>query len=184
VIAWSTSIEVGLSDVGPFAPVEALVDTGATYTLLPRAVVAPLGVRSQEREEFILADGRTVEREIAIVVVRHDGRTRPTACVIDDAAPNALLGAVTLEEFGLAADPVNRRLIPAPKYLAWQRPGEVFGGSGMSSPPRALHAKEGPQPLFDSLAFRPPVHPALSGSLTSREEAMPTWAHGVRSIPE
>jgi clan AA aspartic protease len=110
-------IEVGSSEAGPFAPVEALVDTGATYTLLPRAVVAPLGVRPREREEFILADGRTVEREIAIVVVRLDGRTRPTVCVIDDVAPNALLGAVTLEEFGLAADPVNRRLIPAPKYL-------------------------------------------------------------------
>lgn len=50
--------------------------------------------------------------------MRLDGRTRPTVCVIDDAAPHALLGAVTLEEFGLAADPVNRRLIPAPKYLA------------------------------------------------------------------
>jgi len=111
-------IEVGSSEAGPFAPVEALVDTRATYTLLPRAVVAPLGVRPREREEFILADGRMVEREIAIVVVRLDGRTRPTVCVIDDVAPNALLGAVTLEEFGLAVDPVNRRLIPAPKYLA------------------------------------------------------------------
>ncbi len=110
-------VEVGFSEAGPFAPVDALVDTGATYTLLPRAVVAPLGVQPRERGEFILADGRTVEREIAIVVVRLDGRTRPTVCVIDEAAPNALLGAVTLEEFGLAADPVNRRLIPAPKYL-------------------------------------------------------------------
>ncbi len=109
-------IEVGGSESGPFTSSDVLVDTGATYTLLPRAVIAPLGVRPQEREAFILADGRTVERDIAIVVVKLDGRIRPTVCIIDDEAPNALLGAVTLEEFGLAAA-VNRRLIPAPKYL-------------------------------------------------------------------
>lgn len=110
-------VEIGPSDAGPFAALEAFVDTGATYTLLPRAVLVPLGVQARERDRFILADGRTVERDIAIVVIRLDGRVRPTVCVIDDAAPNALLGAVTLEEFGLAVDPVNRRLIPAPKYL-------------------------------------------------------------------
>jgi predicted aspartyl protease len=93
------------------------VDTGTTYTLLPRAVIAPLAVQMRERGQFSLADGRTLEPDIAIVVVRLGGWTRPTVCVIDDAAPDALLGAVTLEEFGLAADPVNRRLIPAPKYL-------------------------------------------------------------------
>jgi clan AA aspartic protease len=110
-------IEVSASDAGPFAALDALVDTGATYTLLPRAVLGPLGIQARERDRFILADGRTVERDIAIVVIRLDGRVRPTVCVIDDAAPSALLGAVTLEEFGLAVDPVNRRLIPAPKYL-------------------------------------------------------------------
>lgn len=110
-------IELAAMPQGPFVSVDALVDTGATYTLLPRTVVTRIGVEPTEQDEFVLADGRVVERDVAIVTVRLDGKTRPTVCVIDDTAAEALLGAVTLEEFGLAADPVNRRLVPATKYL-------------------------------------------------------------------
>lgn len=98
-------------------PADALVDTGATYTLVPRSLIAGLGISAQEHDQFVLADGRRVERDIAVCLVRLDGRMRSTVCVIDDAAPDTLLGAVTLEEFGLAVDPVNRRLVRAEKYL-------------------------------------------------------------------
>ncbi len=49
--------------------------------------------------------------------MRLDGRIRPGVCVVGDDGTEPLLGAVTLESFGLAADPVNRRLVSAPLYL-------------------------------------------------------------------
>jgi predicted aspartyl protease len=80
-------------------------------------VYGGLGIAAQERDQFVLADGRRVERDVASCLVRLNGRVRSTVCVIDDGAPETRLGAVTLEEFGLAVDPVNRRLVKAEKYL-------------------------------------------------------------------
>jgi len=111
------SVEVAATAAGPYARVEALVDTGATYSLLPDAVLAQLGVVPHDRAEFVLADGRRVTRELATVIVRLDGRTRHVLCVVGEDGAESLLGATTLELFGLAADPVNRRLVPAPLYL-------------------------------------------------------------------
>jgi predicted aspartyl protease len=110
-------VEVGPSDAGPFERVEAVVETGATFSQFPRSLLARMGVRPVEEQEFTLADGRRVRREVAVVTVRLEGRTRPTVCVVGDDGVPSLLGALTLQMFGLAADPVNRRLIPAELYL-------------------------------------------------------------------
>lgn len=107
-------IEVSASEAGPFVPLRAVVDTGAAYTLLPQDVVERLHVVTRGRRQFILADGRTVDRAIAVVSVKLDGQILPTICVVGEPGTIPLLGAVTLEEFGLAADPVNRRLVPMP----------------------------------------------------------------------
>jgi len=110
-------IEVGRTEDGPFLSVEAVVDTGATYTLLPRRIVAQLGIAPRNQRELLLADGRRVTRDLAPVFVRLDGDVMSTPCILDDEAQEALLGAVTLEEFGLAVDPVRKQLVPAPGYL-------------------------------------------------------------------
>ena len=117
MVTFRQMVEVGPGPAGPFVPVEAVVDTGATFSQFPRSVLASLGVVPIEQQEFTLADARKVVRDIAAVSVRLDGRTRPTVCVIADDGSPALLGAVTLETFGLAADPVNRRLVRAELYL-------------------------------------------------------------------
>lgn len=110
-------IEVGRTEDGPFLPVEAVVDTGATYTLLPRRIAAELGIEPRTQRELLLADGRRVTRDLAAVFVRLDGDVMSTPCILDDEAPEALLGAVTLEEFGFAVDPIRKQLVPAPGYL-------------------------------------------------------------------
>ncbi|MGH2426521.1 MAG: retroviral-like aspartic protease family protein [bacterium] len=110
-------VELSATATGPFVTVQAMVDTGATYSLFPRSVLEQLGVAPQEQAEFILADGRRIMRDLAIITVRLEGRVRPGVCVVGENGAEPLLGAVTLESFGLAADPVNRRLVPAPLYL-------------------------------------------------------------------
>lgn len=100
-----------------FREMDALVDTGATYTCIPRSFVDELGIRPEEYATFVLADGREVSYPIAQVRMRLNGRERFTICVFGEEGTEPLLGAVTLEEFGLAVDPLNKRLIPVRGYL-------------------------------------------------------------------
>ena len=102
---------------GHFASLEALLDTGAPYTWVPRDILERLDVQPEEERLFVLADGRQVSYKIAWIRVRIDGRTQPTIVVFGDPGSEPLLGVFTLEGFGLAADPVNRRLLPVPALL-------------------------------------------------------------------
>ena len=97
--------------------VEALVDTGASYTCIPRPVLEALGVTPTFRFPFILADGRRMERPMAETRVRFEGQERTTLVVFGDAGTQPLLGAYTMEGFGVAPDPLHRRLIPVPGLL-------------------------------------------------------------------
>lgn len=115
-------LEVGASETGPFVSLTAVVDTGASYTLIPRRVLRDLGVTPRGRQQFLVADGRMIEREIGFVYIRLDGEVRPSVWVSGDDDGTALLGAITLEAFGLTVDPVNRRLVPLP-YLYLLRTG-------------------------------------------------------------
>lgn len=111
-------IEVGDFQGVRFEALEALVDTSATYTWLPKDILERLAVTPEEQREFVLADGREVEYDIAWVRIRIDGRTQPSLCVFGELGTEALLGVFTLEAFGLGVDPINRRLMPVRGYLA------------------------------------------------------------------
>ena len=89
-----------------------LVDTGASYTLIPAGVLGELGVEQEETEEFRLADGSVRELAIGRAEMELEGRTR-TIYVVFGASDTVLLGAMALEAFALAADAKNHRLIRA-----------------------------------------------------------------------
>jgi clan AA aspartic protease len=110
-------VEIAEPEGTRFDTVEALVDTEATYTRLPADLLDGLGVRPQEDRPFVLADGRQVTYRIGWIQVRLDKRTQPTIAVFGEPGSEPLLGVFTLEGFGLAADPVNRRLMPVPALL-------------------------------------------------------------------
>ncbi len=110
-------IQIGDPTGQRFESVEALVDPGATYTTLSASLLARLRVVPHSRDAFILADGRRVERDIGRTWIRVDGRAELMLVVFGDPDTPSLLGAYTLEGLRLAADPVGRRLIPAPAYL-------------------------------------------------------------------
>lgn len=112
-------VSIGIGDPAGqrYETVEALVDTGATYTTIPAPVLARLGVVPHVRDTFVLADGRRTDRDIGRTWVRLDGREELTLVVFGDPDAPVLLGAYTLEGLRLAADPVGRRLIPVPGLL-------------------------------------------------------------------
>ncbi|MBI1885410.1 MAG: aspartyl protease family protein [Chloroflexi bacterium] len=111
------AIEIGDPQGQRWETVQALVDTGSSYTVLPRPLLEALKVRPHTRAVFLLADGRQVELELGRAWVRLDSQQEFTLVVFGEDGAQPLLGAVTLEEFRLAPDPVSKRLIPVPGLL-------------------------------------------------------------------
>ena len=97
--------------------VELLVDTGATYTLLPGEVVRHLDLATPWQRTATLASGEDMTFPMGHVLMQLDGEEMPTIFLAGPPGCQGLIGAVTLEEFALAADSVHQRLVPVPKVL-------------------------------------------------------------------
>ncbi len=99
---------------GLASPVEVklLVDTGAMFTCLPTLQLEALQLAPQWRVPIVLADGRGEDWPAAEILMTIDGRTLHTPCLFGPPGSLALLGAVSLEQFALSVDPLNRTLVP------------------------------------------------------------------------
>lgn len=174
-------MEIGTVIGERFEQIEALVDTGATYTWVPKQLLERIGVDPQEEWPFILADGQAVTYPIGSARVRLHGRTRLTVVVFGEPESEPLMGAVTLEEFGLAADPVHRRLIPVPGLLK-------RGGTWPS--PEAGHLHDARRPCrtirqLEAGSVTSPPSPASAAPLRRSAETPAGPAHGARlSVPD
>ena len=115
---FSVSIRVGGQSQQSFEEIEALVDTGATNTVVPADVLTRLGVEPYRKSVFEFADGRELELDIGRAWVRVDGQQELTQVVFGPPRSSPILGAITLEEMNLAVDPVGKRLISVNRHLA------------------------------------------------------------------
>jgi predicted aspartyl protease len=94
-----------------------LVDTGASYAVLPLDVVEALGVQPVGSRRVRFTNGRADQWPIAIVLMTLEGQEWPTMCLVGPRGGPALLGAVTLEQFALGVDPLAMRLVPVESSL-------------------------------------------------------------------
>ena len=95
---------------GKRRPVRFLVDSGARYTLLPHGVWTELGLTPKRSQEFVLADGTTVTRNISECRIQLPQGDTATPVILGEPRDKALLGVVTLEELGLVLHPFTREL--------------------------------------------------------------------------
>ena len=109
-----TKIAVGKERGGTFEDVTALVDTGASLTMLPDGFLRKLGIASDLDAEFTLADGRRQRLPIGDVWIRIGSEVH-FCPVVFGPEDRFLLGAVTMEIFRLIADTTHHKLIPAPE---------------------------------------------------------------------
>ena len=70
------TMEIRSSDGQRVETVEALVDTGASYTILPDQFLRRLGVVPIKTMEFELGEGRRVKYEIGEARIRVEGQER------------------------------------------------------------------------------------------------------------
>ncbi len=103
---------VVIGPTGKRAEVRLLVDSGATYTLLPEQVWKAIELVPRRKAVFTLADGTAIEREVSecyIVLPQGEGHT---PVILGQPGDEALLGVVTLEILGLILNPFTRELQP------------------------------------------------------------------------
>ena len=108
----TVTIGVGNQQGGQFEVLEVTVDTGSTFTAVPRALLEKLGVPVRRTAQSRMADGRSVPVDIGWTVVRVQDQVFATQVTFAEENEPALLGVVTLEDALLAVDPVGQRLIP------------------------------------------------------------------------
>lgn len=95
---------------------EALVDTGATFTTIPRSLADRLGLEVLGQHQVRTAAGvRTVDRSFAYMEL--EGRDAVLPVGISDEYPGVLIGVYTLEALALAVDPKSGRLVDAELLL-------------------------------------------------------------------
>jgi clan AA aspartic protease len=114
---FTVPIQIGNLAGTQFTEVTALVDTGATYTTLPGSLLAGLGVVQEGYRRFELADNRVVEYPIGQARVRLEGQELIVLVVFGREDTDPLLGATSLEIFGLGVDPVRQLLVPITALL-------------------------------------------------------------------
>ena len=96
--------------------VRMLVDTGATFSLIPEALARAIGIKPLRRPVTVaLADGRRVKLDPGTAIFRIGGREAPATILVGDVA-EPVLGVETLEALGLTVDPRKGRLAPSRHY--------------------------------------------------------------------
>jgi len=96
--------------------VRMLVDTGATYTIVPPELADEIGlVRLPFRTEVTLADGRRAEVEAGVAELSVEGRRAPVTVLVMP-VEEPLLGSESLEALGLKPNPEAGRLEPSRGY--------------------------------------------------------------------
>lgn len=103
---------------GKRSTVRFLVDSGATYTLLPEKTWRGIGLKPKRSMSFSLADGTEIERSIAECHISLPQGECHTPVILGEPGDEALLGVITLEELGLVLNPFNRTLQPMKMMLA------------------------------------------------------------------
>jgi predicted aspartyl protease len=92
--------------------IQAMVDTGAAFSWIHRERLERLGVQVLRRIGFRAIDGSIIERETAAVWVASDGFSAPDIVVMAERTDMEVIGVHTIEGLGMAADPVQKKLIP------------------------------------------------------------------------
>jgi len=100
--------------------IEAVIDTGAEYSLIGQDLADRLGAIDLGNDEVVLAEGTVHTVKLAGVRLEMQGRVRVLTLWVGPAGVEALIGANCLAAFSFGVDPQGEQLIPqVPRLLAF-----------------------------------------------------------------
>ena len=108
---FTVPLTVGNPDSAALETVEALVDTGATFSVMPASMLLRLGIEPTRTRRLRFTNGQVEERQTGMAFFEVDG-IDCEAMVVFGPEDLHLLGATTLEALLLIVDPINKQLIP------------------------------------------------------------------------
>ena len=109
---FSYPLEVISADGARSTTVDALVNTGSTFTCLPASLLRELGIAPNRRIQSELPDGSIVSDDVGEAHVRVAGIERPTIVTFADENAPPVIGNYPLTGALLVVDPVQQRLAP------------------------------------------------------------------------
>ena len=104
--AVKVTIGVGDPQGRQFEELDVTVDTGSTYTAVPRAMLQRLGIPVERSLPSETADGRIVPVDVGEATIRLQGLQFHTPVIFAEEKEPSLLGVVSLEQAALAVDPL------------------------------------------------------------------------------
>jgi len=93
--------------------VELLVDTGATFTVVPSDLWRRLRLEAEFTRQLRTADGRALQRSQGLAYLEVDGHAGIVPVIEGADGDIPVLGVTSLEILGLAVDPVRGELRPS-----------------------------------------------------------------------
>ena len=91
--------------------VDALVDTGASYSMFPRSMLERLGIVPMGQRGFEQADGSVVQHDIGSAMLVINGDESFMRVIFGEEGADSLIGSNALQEFLLLIDPVGEQLV-------------------------------------------------------------------------
>lgn len=95
-----------------------VIDSGATYSVVPALILRKLDIKPLSEQEFRLADGSKVLRKKGGALFKYGDRVGVADVIFGEEGDSVTLGAFTLEALGLALDPLRRELMHLPMLIA------------------------------------------------------------------
>jgi clan AA aspartic protease len=104
--------------------IDAIVDTGATLTVIPEDTAKELGLNVMG-ESGVRTGAGVIKLKKGRAIVEINGKETAQDVLISDIIDKVLIGAVTLESLALTVDPLTGRLKESELLLYFLIPKEV-----------------------------------------------------------
>lgn len=96
--------------------IEAVIDTGATMSVLPMDIIQRLGLEKIEDVNVRYADNRVEKKEVyGWIILEIAGRRAVFDVLAENKGAQPLIGQIVLERLDLVIEPSERKVIPNPR---------------------------------------------------------------------
>ncbi len=105
-------------DKKSFEMVSAIVDTGATLSVLPKRLLEDIGITARRTVEMLTAAGETIKRKVGSAILRTGDHEATVDVVFGEENDLTLLGNNALVGMAVKVDPAKQQLVAALHTLA------------------------------------------------------------------